>query len=345
MAGELRGRVVEDAATARELASIVTLLPRAGVIGTGALASVLPMHDPAAYLVSTRSMARVIDHRPTDEVVTVQAGCRVGDLDRLLARHGQECALDPWWPDATVGGAVAAGLNGHRRPLGRTLRDAVLGVEAVTGDGDVVRAGGRTVKNVTGYDIPRLLVGSLGRLAVLTEVTLRCRPRPAAAAWFAVDGGVASPFATAHLRHAGTDLLRFEGESEDLAAYARAVAGKPAAPGVVAAASAVASAASRGAPAARASLPPERLAEVVAGLSSMVTWTAEPLVGLLHLAAEDVDALTAALVEVRRRGGRALRYGGSRSDLLDATRPTDAALDARVAQAFDATGRLDWRSW
>ncbi len=91
------------------------------------------------------------------------------------------CALDPRDPAATIGGILACGLSGWRRLRHGPLRDHVLEVRFVTAQGRLVKAGGPTVKNVTGYDLPRLLVGSFGTLGVLAQVTLRCRPRPAAA--------------------------------------------------------------------------------------------------------------------------------------------------------------------
>ena len=102
---------------------------------------------------------------PAELTVTVGAGTTVADLAGVLAAAGQECVLDPRDPTrATVGGTLAAGLSGHRRLRYGPLRDRLLEVRFVTGDGRVVKGGGPTVKNVTGYDVPRLLVGSLGTI-------------------------------------------------------------------------------------------------------------------------------------------------------------------------------------
>jgi hypothetical protein len=98
--------------------------------------------------------------------------------DAVLAAAGQHCPLDPRDPAATVGGTLAAGLSGPRRLRYRPLRDRVLEVHLVTGDGRRVKGGGRVVKNVSGYDVCRLAVGSLGTLGVIAQVTLRCEPRP-----------------------------------------------------------------------------------------------------------------------------------------------------------------------
>src|SRR5205085_7325263 len=101
-----------------------------------------------------------------------------------LAEVGQECPLDPRDPAATVGGTLAAGLSGLRRLGVGPLRETVLEVVLVRADGRVVRGGGPTVKNVTGYDVPRLVVGSLGTLGVIVQATLRTRPIAPASAWF-----------------------------------------------------------------------------------------------------------------------------------------------------------------
>src|SRR5262245_31970985 len=116
--------------------------------------------------------------------VTVQAGTTCAELGAALAAVGQECPLDPRDPDATAGGTLAAGLSGLRRLGVGPLRDTVLEVVLVLADGRVVRGGGPTVKNVTGYDVPRLVVGSLGTLGVVAQVTLRTRPVAPASAWF-----------------------------------------------------------------------------------------------------------------------------------------------------------------
>ncbi|MEX2256309.1 MAG: FAD-binding protein, partial [Acidimicrobiia bacterium] len=132
---------------------------------------------------SVRAPAGIVAYEPADLTVCVGAGTRIDDLAATLGAEGQECALDPRDPTATVGGAIAVGLSGPRRLRVGALRDQVLEVRFATADGRLVRGGGPTVKNVTGYDLPRLLVGSFGSLGVLTRVILRCRPRPARSQW------------------------------------------------------------------------------------------------------------------------------------------------------------------
>jgi len=131
--------------------------------------------------------AGVVRYEPEDLTITVGAGTSFAALDAALAEYGQECALDPRDRTATIGGVVACGLSGIRRLRHGPLRDHVLEVRFLTGDGRLVKGGGQTVKNVTGYDLPRLLVGSFGTLGVLVQLTLRCRPRAEDTRWFRVD--------------------------------------------------------------------------------------------------------------------------------------------------------------
>jgi glycolate oxidase FAD binding subunit len=127
----------------------------------------------------TGSLSRLVDHAPADQVVTAQAGMTLSTLAAVLARHGQRLALDAPFPArATVGGVVAANAFGPRRARFGAPRDLVLGVSLVRFDGAAVRGGSKVVKNVAGFDLPRLMVGSLGTLALLTEVTFRLHPLP-----------------------------------------------------------------------------------------------------------------------------------------------------------------------
>lgn len=130
-----------------------------------------------------RAPVGVVRYEPADLTVTVAAGTPFEHLAAVLREHGQECPLDPRDARATVGGLLSAGLSGHRRLRLGPLRNWVLEVRFVTAEGRLVKGGGPTVKNVSGYDLPRLLVGSLGTIGVLTQVTLRAEPLPAASQW------------------------------------------------------------------------------------------------------------------------------------------------------------------
>ena len=130
-------------------------------------------------VIRTGALSRLVDHAPADQVVTAEAGMTLGALRQALVLHRQWLALDPPFPDrATVGGVVAANAFGPRRARFGVARDLVLGVSIVRADGTAAKGGGRVVKNVAGFDVPRLMVGSLGTLALLTTVTFRVHPLP-----------------------------------------------------------------------------------------------------------------------------------------------------------------------
>lgn len=142
---------------------------------------------PPEVLLDLRHLARVIDYPVRDMTITVEAGMRVAELQRLLATQGQVLPVDVSEAErATVGGALATNTHGPRRLGYGTFRDCVIGISAVDASGRLFKAGGRVVKNVAGYDLCKLLIGSRGTLAVLTQVTFKVRPRPPACGgyWF-----------------------------------------------------------------------------------------------------------------------------------------------------------------
>src|SRR5947208_13476143 len=129
----------------------------------------------------TERVAGVIDHVPADLTVTVGAGTRMADLKVALEKAGQFIPLDPPHADgATVGGLIAANSNGFWRARYGGVRDLLIGTRTALADGSVVRSGGRVMKNVAGYDLNKLLVGSLGTLGVIVEATFKVLPLPAA---------------------------------------------------------------------------------------------------------------------------------------------------------------------
>lgn len=133
---------------------------------------------------SLEQFTQLIDYPSRDMTVTVQAGMTLAELQRTLAAEGQQLPIDvPYAAQATVGGVLACDVSGPRRFGYGTLRDYLIGVEAVDGQGRVFHAGGKVVKNVAGYDLCKLLIGSLGTLAVITEATFKVRPLPAAGSW------------------------------------------------------------------------------------------------------------------------------------------------------------------
>ena len=122
----------------------------------------------------------VVEHAAGDLVVTVRAGTPTAELQGTVAAEGQQLALDAPLPGGTVGGTLATSTSGPRRLLYGTARDLLIGVTFVRGDGVVAKAGGKVVKNVAGYDFGKLLTGSYGTLAVITEAVFRLHPLPAA---------------------------------------------------------------------------------------------------------------------------------------------------------------------
>ena len=131
-------------------------------------------------VLDTSAYAGIIDYDPTELVVTARAGTRLAELIATLRASGQMLASEPpaFGATATLGGAVAAGLSGPRRPYAGAMRDIVLGVRMFDGRGEDLHFGGRVMKNVAGFDLARLMTGSLGTLGVLTEVSLKCIPLP-----------------------------------------------------------------------------------------------------------------------------------------------------------------------
>jgi glycolate oxidase FAD binding subunit len=131
-------------------------------------------------VLSLEKLDRVVDYVPADMTITVEAGMRFANLQALTARHGQTVPLDPpRAAGATIGGIVATAASGPRRMAYGGVRDILLGARVALPDGRVIKAGGKVVKNVAGYDMPKLLAGSLGTLGVITEVSLKLRPLPA----------------------------------------------------------------------------------------------------------------------------------------------------------------------
>ncbi len=122
----------------------------------------------------------ILGYDPKERVLHVRAGTSLDEIDRVLARQNQMIAFDPprYGPGTTIGGAVAAGLTGVRRPYGAAMRDHVLGVQFINGYGEIVDFGGQFVRSRGGFDLTRLLVGSLGTLGVILSLILRVTQQP-----------------------------------------------------------------------------------------------------------------------------------------------------------------------
>jgi glycolate oxidase FAD binding subunit len=169
--------------TVDEVRAVVTLAADAGLCvvpwGGGTAAAVGVPAARTGIVLGLRRLDAILEHEPGDLTVTVEAGRTVAALQASLRERGQWLSLDP--PDeerATIGGVLAANASGPRRHLYGTARDLLIGVAVVTADGALVRGGGKVVKNVAGYDLPKLFVGSCGTLGVIVEATVKLRPLP-----------------------------------------------------------------------------------------------------------------------------------------------------------------------
>ncbi|HEX7971550.1 MAG TPA: glycolate oxidase subunit GlcE, partial [Thiobacillus sp.] len=189
----------------------------------------------------TRALAGVVDYQPKELVLSARAGTPLAEIEALLAGQGQMLAFEPprFGGPATLGGCIASGLSGPRRPYAGSVRDFVLGVRLIDGTGQALRFGGQVIKNVAGYDVSRLMVGALGTLGFLTEVSLKVLPRPAAettlqfeldeaAALLKMNQWAGQPLPlSATSWHAGLLTLRLSGAASAVHAAQARLGGEP----------------------------------------------------------------------------------------------------------------------
>src|SRR3989449_4664206 len=176
-------KLVVEPGTERELAEILRLSNEAGlaVIPRGGGTKLGWGNSPAraGLILSTARLTEVIEHAWADLTVSVGAGCTVQRLQEALAQHGQRLAFDPLWPEkATVGGVLSTNDSGALRLRFGALRDLIIGVTIALPDGTLASSGGKVVKNVAGYDLPKLVTGALGTLGVITRAVFRLHPSP-----------------------------------------------------------------------------------------------------------------------------------------------------------------------
>ena len=179
----LTPEIVAQPASREEVASLLRVANEAGaaVIPWGGGHRQAQGLSPARYdlALDLRRLDRVVEYEPADLTVTVEAGIRLDELQRVLAEHGQCLTIDPpHAPEETIGGLIATNASGPGRIAYGTLRDLLIGVRFVTATGEIVHSGGRVVKNVAGYDLHRLQVGALGTLGVLVEASFKVSPLP-----------------------------------------------------------------------------------------------------------------------------------------------------------------------
>jgi len=176
-------KLVIEPGTERELAEILRLSNEAGlaVIPRGGGTKLEWGNSPARtdVILSTARMTEIIEHAWADLTVTVEAGCTIQRLQETLGQHGQRLALDPLWPEkATVGGVLCTNDSGALRLRFGALRDLIIGVTIALPDGTLASSGGKVVKNVAGYDLPKLVTGAFGTLGVITRAVFRLHPLP-----------------------------------------------------------------------------------------------------------------------------------------------------------------------
>jgi glycolate oxidase FAD binding subunit len=138
--------------------------------------------DAQGTVLDTTAWRGITDYEPTELVISARCGTPLAEIEAHLAEHGQMLAFEPphFGPGATIGGTVAAGLSGPRRQAAGAVRDFVLGAVLLDGRGELLHFGGKVMKNVAGYDVSRLLAGSLGVFGLIAEVSLKVLPRPVA---------------------------------------------------------------------------------------------------------------------------------------------------------------------
>lgn len=176
--------------TAAEVAAIVRDADGPLALRGGGTKDRLGRRVDGATPVDLTGLSGVVTYEPEELILIARPGTPLIDIEALLADGGQHLAFEPphWGDGATLGGTLGVGASGPRRFVAGAARDLCLGMEFVDGTGRVIRAGGRVVKNVTGYDLWRSLVGSYGTLGVMTEICLKLWPRPEAQRTLAVAG-------------------------------------------------------------------------------------------------------------------------------------------------------------
>ncbi|MFM9863981.1 MAG: glycolate oxidase subunit GlcE [Micropepsaceae bacterium] len=297
-------------------------------------------------------------YEPDEMVFTARAGTPLAEVEATLAKHNQMLAFEPTGANATIGGIVAAAVSGPRRFAAGAARDHLLGFTAVNGKGERFKAGGRVVKNVTGYDLPKLAAGSFGTLFAMTELTLRALPRTNTCI-LALDGlepgpalrllrvVAASPFDPSGLSYvAGKSLtlIRLEGQADGVAArrdelcrtIARGARVMDAEEGAKLFRT-IGEVVPLFAPSAslwRISIPPTA-AEAAINQLNPKAWAADWAGGLLLLEFDRTDANVHTVAKAFGGHATALRTAEPIGDIFAPLDPATLALTARLKNAFD----------
>jgi glycolate oxidase FAD binding subunit len=195
-------------------------------------------NEPRGELLDTRPYTGICDYEPSELVLTARCGTPLAEVEHALAEHGQCLPFEPpHYGDATFGGCIAAGFSGPRRAAAGALREFVLGTKLIDGRGALLEFGGRVMKNVAGYDVSRLLAGSLGTLGLIAEASIKVLPRPQLERTMRLDMGQAQALETmnrwageplaisASAWHDGTLHVRLSGSAPAVEAAAARVGG------------------------------------------------------------------------------------------------------------------------
>jgi len=223
--------LVVEPGTSEETSEVMKLASREGLAvsprGGGTKMGLGNPPRRVDLILSTARMDRIIEHVPGDQIVRVQAGLRLQDLQENLAESDQMLGVDPPEEGASVGGVVAANSSGPRRLRYGTIRDLIIGIKVVLADGTVAKAGGKVVKNVAGYDLSKLFTGSLGTLGIIAEANFRLHPirETARTVFLEVDDHAKIAGAVQELTHSSLSQfvldaleMRWEGDRGVLAA-------------------------------------------------------------------------------------------------------------------------------
>ena len=332
--------IVVAPSSVEEVAQVITVAASHGAsivpVGSGSTL----MGATADVALSTHRLAGIIDYQPDDLTIVVGAGTRLVDLEAELAERWHTAVLPERVPDRTVGGVVSSGASGYRRLKYGPTRDRVLEVTMAAGYGEVVRGGGRLVKNVTGYDIPRLMTGSLGSLGIIGSVCLKLWPAPHHRITVAVEDpseallAVYKPVAV--LESDTGAFVYLEGDETTVSQQVATLAGTPSTGFVW----------PQNAPSpmsASLRLPARHVSAGVVMIKNLETewFVAQHGVGIIDVGLVDVD--DEPLAELRRwaeaRGGSLVVNGpGLTSFERWGTPPTTLSVQRRMKRLFDPAG-------
>lgn len=330
---------VHEPATTDEAVAIVSTAAAEGrrlwFAGSGTIAQ-----PSSTSVVSSARMAKIIDWQPDDLTAVAEAGVRVGDLEATLAERSQTSLLPIADPDRTIGGLIAEGASSPARLKYGPTRDRVLEVTMVTGYSQVVRGGGRLVKNVTGYDLPRLVTGAHGSLGWISSVCLKLWPLPSVVSVVAIDDpsvALATLYRPVSVLESDTGSFAIvEGTAADVSAQIALVDGRevPDAPLM-----------RQHQVRASVRVPPRFLSEAVSWVSDAGAsqYIAEHGVGVVEAGWSDLTRADFMAVRVRAEelgGAAVLRRAGSTLDGIDrwGAPPPSIEIQRRLKTLFDPSG-------